>query len=326
MGDPTHFSIKGGANPHTRDIFGRKKSVDKELAITQWHNMAKTLTQYGVDVYVVPPDPNWPGMVYPANAGFLSQLDEEIPIQQKTFILSNLLPTRVGEKEHYKVFLTNLGYKTVEISRRFEGEADLFPVGNAYIFSYGRIEEQRFVLRFGFPPWKRIYGFRTDREVLTELKPYLGNRSIIEQVLINEAHYHGDTVFCALGPNKEYLLVYMEGLSPDSQERLKNRLRDQIIPLAQEDAWRYASNSFQTIVEGTPYLFVPSGLSRRLLDRIRERGVHPVEVDVSEFMKKGGGSVKCMIGDLGWVVDDPAQLPSAQKEFRKKHLYQNLFS
>jgi hypothetical protein len=25
----------------------------------------------------------------------------------------------------------------------------------------------------------------------------------------------------------------------------------------------------------------------------------PISVDVREFLKKGGGSVKCMIGDLG---------------------------
>ena len=39
-----------------------------------------------------------------------------------------------------------------------------------------------------------------------------------------------------------------------------------------------------------------------LLDALRERGVTPVTVDVSEFLKKGGGSVKCMIGDLGVVL------------------------
>ena len=38
-----------------------------------------------------------------------------------------------------------------------------------------------------------------------------------------------------------------------------------------------------------------------LVTKIRERGVTPITVDVSEFLKKGGGSVKCMIGDLGVV-------------------------
>jgi len=44
---------------------------------------------------------------------------------------------------------------------------------------------------------------------------------------------------------------------------------------------------------------VPEGISDRLRAQIRERGVTYVQIDVSEFLAKGGGSVKCMIGDLG---------------------------
>jgi len=39
MGDPSHFSVVGGANPHTRDRYGRRKSVDRELAIRQWWSL-----------------------------------------------------------------------------------------------------------------------------------------------------------------------------------------------------------------------------------------------------------------------------------------------
>jgi hypothetical protein len=48
---------------------------------------------------------------------------------------------------------------------------------------------------------------------------------------------------------------------------------------------------------------MPEGVSDALLARIRERGTTPLTVDVSEFLKKGGGSVKCMIGDLGLVAE-----------------------
>jgi N-dimethylarginine dimethylaminohydrolase len=41
----------------------------------------------------------------------------------------------------------------------------------------------------------------------------------------------------------------------------------------------------------------------RLLSEVRERGVTPLTADVSEFLKKGGGSVKCMVGDLGPVIE-----------------------
>lgn len=325
MGDPTHFSIKGGGNPHTRNIWGQRKSVNRELAIKQWHQMAKTLDKFGVDVFVVPPDQQWPGMVYPANAGFLTKLDEKIPIQNKDFILSNLLPTREGEKKHYNDFLTNLGFNTKEITRRFEGEADFFPVGDKYIFTYGNIEKQRFKFRLGFPPWKRIYGFRSDQEVVNELRKFVPQNEILQQTLVDEAHYHGDTVFCAIGQNKEYLIVFLEGLTAASQELLKRTFKDNLIPIQESDARRYASNSFQTIYNNTTYLFMPSGLSSGLLDKIKERNVTPVEVDVTEFMKKGGGSVKCMIGDLGWLIDDTNRLSNQQKNFREEHKYTTIF-
>ena len=54
---------------------------------------------------------------------------------------------------------------------------------------------------------------------------------------------------------------------------------------------------------GESLLAMPAGISERLRAQIRERGTRPITVDVSEFLKKGGGSVKCMIGDLGPVPD-----------------------
>jgi N-dimethylarginine dimethylaminohydrolase len=66
-----------------------------------------------------------------------------------------------------------------------------------------------------------------------------------------------------------------------------------------EDASRYAANSFTLRQDDASHLVMPGGVSERLRAQVRERGVNPVVVDVSEFLKKGGGSVKCMIGDLG---------------------------
>ncbi|MEE8476332.1 MAG: hypothetical protein V3T01_13305, partial [Myxococcota bacterium] len=100
MGDPSHFSVKGGANPHTRTRWGTRRSVDRDLAIRQWHRLKDTLEDLGVRVLVVPPDPAQPGLVYPANAGFQTGVDDEKPLAEKTFTLSNLLPTRAGEKIH----------------------------------------------------------------------------------------------------------------------------------------------------------------------------------------------------------------------------------
>ena len=55
---------------------------------------------------------------------------------------------------------------------------------------------------------------------------------------------------------------------------------------------------------------MPDGVSDPLLAQVRDRGVTPLPVDVSEFLKKGGGSVKCMIGDLGVVGSESASEPA----------------
>ncbi|NNL66493.1 MAG: hypothetical protein HKP30_09640, partial [Myxococcales bacterium] len=86
--------------------------------------------------------------------------------------------------------------------------------------------------------------------------------------------------------------------------RLVEHFGTELLELSDADAQRYAANSFTYTPCGQDaesYLVLPAGVSERLLDQIRERGVTPLTVDVSEFLKKGGGSVKCMIGDLGPV-------------------------
>lgn len=323
MGDPTYFSIRGGANPHTRTVWGRRKSVDRAQAITQWHAFAQVLSRFGVRVLVVPSDPTWPGLVYPANAGFLFPLDASIPVQTKTFYLANLLPSRSGEQAIYEKFLRRCGFCTAYMQTRFEGEADFFPVGKRYFFTYGRVETQRFRFRLGFPPYERIYGFRSEIDALTELQEIAAGIEILPLELQNEAYYHGDTTLCAFGPARQFLLAYLDVLSPESQSRLHASLKEKLIPLSPTDAALYAANSFALEKDGAQYLFMPAGVSDRLLAQVRECQVEPVVIEVSEFLRKGGGAVKCMIGDLG--PNTETGLTDEQRQFRRERDYFTLF-
>jgi N-dimethylarginine dimethylaminohydrolase len=117
--------------------------------------------------------------------------------------------------------------------------------------------------------------------------------------LVQEAHYHGDTALCAFGPGRRFLLAWRPALAPGAWERLEAAFPGALVALSDEDAARYAANSFTLEQDGASHLVMPGGVSERLQAQVRERGVEPVVVDVSEFLKKGGGSVKCMIGDLG---------------------------
>jgi N-dimethylarginine dimethylaminohydrolase len=306
MGDPSHFSVVGGANPHTRTRFGARRRVDRARAIEQWKGLRETLRDLSVRVIVVPADAAQPGLVYPANAGFMTDVDAEKPLGEKTFYLSNLLPTRAGERPHYEAVLRAAGIRTAGIdpAYRFEGEADFFPVGDVMVLTHGRLERQRFVPALAFPPWRRIYGFRTDARVEAELAAIVAPRQIVRVELTLEAHYHGDTALCAFGPGRQHLLAYRRGLSSEGWRAISATFGEAVIELEEDDAARYAANSFTFTQGGESILVVPAGVSQRLCDQIRARGTTPITVDVSEFLKKGGGSVKCMIGDLGPVASE----------------------
>jgi hypothetical protein len=64
-------------------------------------------------------------------------------------------------------------------------------------------------------------------------------------------------------------------------------------------------------------------VSELLRQQIRQRAVEPVLLDVSEFLAKGGGSIKCMILDLGPSAELPGNPESAS--FRTGRSYQRLF-
>jgi N-dimethylarginine dimethylaminohydrolase len=319
MGDPRHFSVRGGANPHTRNILGIRKRVDPERARRQWHDLARALIAHGVATFVIDPDPALTGLVYPANAGFRYPASGP----ESVVYLASLLPTRAAEREVYRPFLRAMGFATRDIAHRFEGEADFFPAGRFMIFTHGAIERQRFVPRLGIPPWRRIYGFRSDLSALDELRQIVTDRPILELELVLEAHYHGDTVLASFGPYREFLLAYMPGLAPASRDRLRAEFRGNLIELSERDGAIYAANSFQTDYRGGLHLFLPEGVSNDLIRRVRDRGVEPILIDVSEFLAKGGGSIKCMIFDLGQISDLPAA-PSAI-EFRNRRSYAKLY-
>lgn len=288
MGDPSFFRIKSGSNPHTRDFLGRRKRVDAARAVEQWNKLKEGLERHGIRVEVLPADPELPGMVFPANAGFR---------HGRRFYLSNLNPARAGETAHYQRKISELGLEVRRLPslHPFEGEADFIPVGDLFLFTYGQLEQPRWEYRLGFPPYRRIYGFRSDYRQLPALRVIVHPKEVLLLELTDECHYHGDTVLCAFGPRNDQLMVYLEGLAPEAGRALKARFGDRLLPLSREDGRGFAANSFQA----GPVLLIPDGASQKLTEQVRARGVIPFPVDVSEFLGKGGGAIKCMLLDLG---------------------------
>jgi len=299
LGDPSFFRVKSGANPYTRNRWGFKKRVDLRKALYQWEHFRETLERLGAKTFILPPEKDHPGMVFPANAGFLYPKYEPLPFSQKRFYLSSLTAHRQGETAIYRGFLSGLGLRCETLPYRFEGEADFFPCGQFYIFSYGAIVAAGFKAVWGLPPWCYQFSHRSDYRNLQGLEKIVGSSQVIALRLADTRYYHGDTALFAFGPNREYLLAYLEGLDRESQACLKNYLGNRLIPIAKEDAENFTANSFQLDTPQGPHLVVPDRVSPAIRDKFSSLGLSFTTVDVSEFLEKGGGSIKCLLCDLG---------------------------
>ncbi len=299
LGDPSFFRIKSGANPYTRNAWGFRKKVDLKKALLQWGQFKEVLERAGAKVLVPPPQRDNPGMVFPANAGIIYPKYEPIPVSQKTFYLSNLTEHRAGEASFYRQFLAAQGFKFGTLPHRFEGEADFFPCGEVYIFSYGAITPTGFRPRWSLPPWRYQFSHRSDARNLKALEEIVKGKKVIPVRLTDTRYYHGDTALFAFGTKREYLLAYLEAMDEESGDRLKKFLGNRLIPISRKDAECFTANSFQLDTPQGPHLILPVQTSQDIRSKISSLGFPISTVDVSEFFEKGGGSIKCLLLDLG---------------------------
>ncbi len=297
MGNPSQFRIKYGANPHTRNRWGVRKYVDRGRALRQWEHYVTALLEEGVKVHLLDSDPERPGLVFPANAGVVLRAESPLPLEEREYLLAHAGPTRMTEREIYARKLSSLGLRLHRIQNRFEGEADWIVWGDKFLFTYGTIFLPHWQWRWAWPPWRRLYGFRSERSASLELKKYFNSTKVLELELRDEAFYHGDTLLCSFGEHREFLLVYPPALTPEAWRKLEGL--PGVFPMETSDARAFVANGFQVIRGGKPVLFLPPELSSGLRRKIEAQGVRIVTVDVSEFFLKGGGSLKCMVGDLG---------------------------
>lgn len=300
MTDPRHFAIKGGANPHTRLPDNSLKTVELERAWPQWHAYIDALLEGGVDVYIVDAAPDLTGMVFAANAGFLTKRLASVAPGDKQFFPSHFTAAhRVEEAKLFSGFMHKFGFSVQDYPETmlFEGEADAFPVG--------RGEGLR---------WLFTSGFRSDPPVADWLEDEIIGEPMTRLTLNNPKYYHGDCLLCDLGGP---LLAWTGGLEDASVKRLRQEFSDRLIEMSDADAIDFIGNSFYVETAKGRFLYAPSAIDSKLRTRIEAEGVKVVGVDVNEFFGKGGGGPKCMVFNLGEVDPDDPRLSQAQRDFRR---------
>jgi len=324
MGRPHHFAGISPRSPNPADQ--RPKAlhsrVDRDLAMRQWHMLAELLISRGFEVLAIAPDKEHPELALAGAAGILTDLAPKNAVADKVFCCATSFGKNAELAQVFERTIRGIGFQTVSLEMPFAGASDFFKCGKRYLFTPGH-EPERSILSRVLPG--RLAGgsmvFGSDFRVRERLSDFVPGFEVKQLRLKDPRFPRGDLAACALGPERRILMVYVDAFDDDARTMIlsgKNKVAEYIIPLSDSDAAMYSANAFPyTDTENGHHIILPAGVSDELLARLETVGVHPITVDMSEWIKKERGSVRALLTDLGWIRDDRrTQTPEIQ-DFRK---------
>lgn len=259
---PDHFQIpdkRHEINVHMIDQAGK---VNRLEALRQWVRLHETLKGL-CDVHPVDAVERLHDMVFAANAGSAFVVDGK-----RVFILSTMRElTRQGEPRHYKKHLYRYGYDVVTLvsGLPFEGQGDMLPHPHVGLMYGG-------------------YGFRTHKEVYTEISALLRVPVILLELVLPE-FYHLDTAFCPL--DNETVLYYPEAFSLESRKMIE-KMFPRRIEVTHDEAMTFVCNA---VVVGRNVV-LPRGADR-VGSILEDMGFIVHWVDMDQFLL-AGGAAKCL--------------------------------
>lgn len=257
MCPPDHFEIAYVINPWMEGQFA---NTDNALAYWQWKALHDAIAPHA-KIVLLPPRHGLPDLVFTANAGL---------VLGRRVILSRFRsPERQGEEPHDRVWFAENGFEIIDWSPDipFEGAGDaLFDRGQDLL-------------------WVG-HGFRSHADVATLLEKTLG-RKTAALTLVDPRFYHLDTCLCPLTDG--YLLYFPAAFDARSRGLIEALVPEsKRIAVDEEDALKFCCNAVD--LGGT---ILMNGASVKLRTRLRDAGLEPIMISLSEFMKAGGGA-KCL--------------------------------
>lgn len=251
---PDSYGVRYEINPWMKVA----NQPDAQKAMSQWLNLKNALEAAGLNVSLIHQSPKLPDMVFTANAGV---------VRDRTIILSRFrYPERRGEVKFFREYFLSLGYQFESLPHGFfEGEGDALFCGDKFVCGYG---------------------FRSD-ELGAMLAGYFVEKEPVLLELVDPHFYHLDTCFCPIQTNNgNLILCYLDAF--DSFDQAKIERLGEVIPVSRYDAEHFVCNAVQV---GDKIITTP--ISIYLESALEKRGIEPVEVDLSEFIK-AGGAAKCL--------------------------------
>lgn len=241
------------------------KPVDTSLAMTQWERLRDTYRALGHRVAIIEPVAGLPDMVFSANGATV--LGDRVLIAQYRY------PQRTEEEPAFRRWFLDNGFDTVAEPRFInEGQGD-------YLFDGQRVLAGT--------------GFRTDRLSHGEAQELFG-WPVLSLTLVDPRFYHLDTALAVLEHGE--IMYFPEAFSAGSQQVLR-KLYPNAIRAGAQDAEAFGLNA---VSDG--YNVVLPQTATGLIDTLRDRGYHPIGMDMSE-LHKSGGAVKCCTLELLAAAD-----------------------
>lgn len=233
--------------------------VDTARAARQWEALAAAYRAHGHTVETIAPQAGLPDMVFAANAALC--------LHGKVFGSSFHAPERRPESAAYEKWFAADGRPVRRPESPCEGEGDLVPVGGLLLAGTG---------------------FRSSRAAHAEIQEFFGVPTVVLQ-LTDPYFYHLDTALFAL--DDENVAYYPQAFSPGSRQVLE-RLFPRAVHATRDDAMVFGLNS---VSDGRHVFVAPQATA--LIGRLAQEGYVPVPVDLSEFIKAGGG-IKCCTQEI----------------------------
>jgi N-dimethylarginine dimethylaminohydrolase len=232
--------------------------VNAGLAQHQWRQLRETFVRLGHTVHTIGPRPGLPDMVFAANGATV--------VGGKVLGARFRYPQRAAEADAYLSWFTENGYSTAISPRHTnEGEGDIVSAGRVIIAGHG---------------------FRTDAAAVGELEELFG-LPVLSVRLVDPRYYHLDTALCVLDAGTA--AYYPAAFDDAGRATLAGHFAE-LIEAKDEDAEALGLNA---ISDGRHVVLPEQATS--LAGQLAEKGFEPVGVDMSEFLKAGGGPKCCTL-------------------------------
>jgi N-dimethylarginine dimethylaminohydrolase len=233
------------------------ESVDADRAMRQWERLRAAYTGLGHTVRTIVPIDGLPDMVFAANGACV--------VDGKVLGSRFRYPQRAAEGPAYLRWFAEHGYHVREPHAINEGEGDLVFAGRAILAGYG---------------------FRTDRAAAADVTELFG-LPVISLRLVDPRFYHLDTALVVLDSDTA---AYYPAAFDDAGIAALTTHFAELIEAKDEDAEVLGLNA---ISDGR-HVVLPEQATG-LAGQLAAAGFEPVPVDLSEFLKSGGGPKCCTL-------------------------------